>query len=36
MAKIGELAENIKNKFPNAVEEVISFRDEYTINTPSG
>ncbi|MBW2183729.1 MAG: NADH-quinone oxidoreductase subunit C [Deltaproteobacteria bacterium] len=31
MAKIGELVENIKNKFPNAVEEVISFRDEYTI-----
>ena len=31
MAKIGELVENIKDKFPDAVEETISFRDEYTI-----
>ena len=31
MAKLGELVENIKDKFPNAVEETISFQDEYTI-----
>jgi NADH-quinone oxidoreductase subunit C len=31
MAKIGELVENIKDKFPSAIEEVVFFRDEYTI-----
>jgi len=31
MAKIEELVEIIKDKFSHAIEEVISFRDEYTI-----
>lgn len=31
MAKIGELVEKIKDEFPQAIEEVVCFRDEYTI-----
>ena len=31
MAKIGDLVEKIKEKFPQAIEEVVCFRDEYTI-----
>ena len=31
MSKIGELVERIKDKFPQAIEEVVHFRDEYTI-----
>ena len=31
MTKIEELVESIKDKFSHAIEEVISFRDEYTI-----
>jgi len=31
MAKIEELAEKVKDKFPQAVEDVISFRDECTV-----
>jgi NADH-quinone oxidoreductase subunit C len=31
MAKIGELVEKIKETFPQAIEEVVSFKDEYTV-----
>jgi len=31
MSEIGELVEKIKGKFPLAVEETVSFRDEHTI-----
>lgn len=31
MSKIGDLVEKIKGKFPHAIEEVVFFRDEYTL-----
>jgi len=36
MAKMGDLVEKIKEKFPQAMEEVVCFRDEYTIRVKKG
>jgi len=36
VAKIGDLVEKIKEKFPQAIEEVVCFRDEYTIRVKKG